>query len=95
MRPLSVLIGIVMGSTVSMTVSLALTWIVFLFLPEHADRIDPERAPLLRALGLSALLSAAAVLSFYGELRSRPWRRPAHAGLVMLLALATWVYWPD
>jgi hypothetical protein len=95
MRPLTVLIGIVMGSTVSIAVGLALTWVVFLLLPEHSARLDPERGPLLAALGLMTLLAAAAVASFYGELRALPWRLAAHAGLVAMLAVATWVYWPN
>ena len=33
MRPLAVLLGIVMGSTVSVAVGLAMTLTVFLFLP--------------------------------------------------------------
>lgn len=94
MRPLTVLIGIIMGSTFSIALGLALTGIVFLFLPEYSDRLDPERVPLARALGLSTLVTAAAAASFYGELRQLGWRRYAHTGLTAALALATWVYWP-
>lgn len=94
MRPLTVLIGIVMGSAVSLAVGLLLTWIVFLFLPEYSDRIAPERGPLAQAIGIFSLLAAVAVLSFYGDLRRRPWRAAAHVALVGVLALAVWTYWP-
>ena len=39
MHQLAMLLGIVMGSAVSITVALVLTLVVFMFLPEYADRI--------------------------------------------------------
>ena len=74
MRPLVVLLGIVMGSTVSIAVALLLTGVVFLLLPEYGARLAEERNPLLTACLLSVLLAAAAAASFYGELRARSWR---------------------
>jgi hypothetical protein len=94
MRPLAVLIGIVMGSTVSLAVGLAMTWIVILFIPEHADRLAAEKAPLVQAILLFTLVSAAAAWSFYGELRRRSWRFPAHLVMVALLGVTVWTYWP-
>lgn len=85
MRPLAVLLGIVMGSTVSIAVALAMTLVVFLFLPEYSARVDAEFAPLLRMLGVTVLLALTAVASFYGELRSLAWRRGAHLVLVLFL----------
>ncbi|MGQ0834719.1 MAG: hypothetical protein ACT4O5_07315 [Gammaproteobacteria bacterium] len=82
------------GSTVSLAVGLALTWVVFLLLPEHADRLAAERAPLARAIGLFTLLAAASAGSFYGALRGTPWRVLAYAALVALTTLAAWVYRP-
>ncbi len=60
MRPLAMLIGIVMGSTLSIFVSLTLTAIVLLFLPEYADRFAEERGPLLQAIALAFLLTTLA-----------------------------------
>jgi hypothetical protein len=94
MRPLAVLIGIVMGSAVSLAVGLLMTMTVILFLPEHADRLAAEKAPLLKAILLFTLLSAAAAASFYGEIRTRRWRFPAQAAMVAILAVAVWMYWP-
>jgi hypothetical protein len=94
MRPLVVLLGIVMGSTVSIAVALLLTGVVFLLLPEYADRLADERKPLLLACTLSVLLATIAAISFYGELRQRGWRLAAHGALVMVLGLALWTYWP-
>jgi hypothetical protein len=94
MRPLAVLLGIVMGSTVSLAVGLALTWVVFLLMPQHADRLAAEKAPLLKAILLFTLLAAASAASFYAEIRSRRWRLQAIAVMVALLGVAFWAYWP-
>ena len=61
MRPLVVLLGIVMGSTVSIAVALLLTGVVFLLLPEYGARLAEERGPLLVACLLSVILAAVAV----------------------------------
>jgi ABC-type Mn2+/Zn2+ transport system permease subunit len=94
MRPLAVLIGIVMGSAVSLAVGLLLTWITLLFLPEYAAQLAQERAPLGEAISIFSLISAAAGVSFYAEIRTRSWRFIAHAVTVALLGLAVWLYWP-
>jgi hypothetical protein len=83
-----------MGSTVSLAVGLALTWVVFLLMPQHADRLAAEKAPLLKAILLFTLLSAAAAAAFYAEIRTRQWRAPAIGAMLALLAVAVWTYWP-
>jgi hypothetical protein len=94
MRPLVVLLGIVMGSTVSIAAALLMTGAVFLLLPGYADRLADERAPLKLACLLSVILAGVATTSFYGELRTRRWRLAAHAGLAVMLVVALWTYWP-
>ena len=94
MRPLVVLLGIVMGSTVSIAVALLLTGVVFLLLPEYAERLADESQPLRWACLLSVVLAVIASTSFYGELRRRGWRLAAHAVLAVMLAIALWTYWP-
>ena len=94
MRPLVVLLGIVMGSTVSIAAALLLTGLVFLLLPEYAVRLADEKRPLLEACLLSVFLAALAATSFYGELRTRSWRYAAHGALVLVLAMVLWIYWP-
>jgi len=94
MRPFVVLLGIVMGSTVSIAVALLMTGVVFLLLPEYAHRLAEERDPLLTACLLSVFLAAIAGTSFYGELRVRSWRFAAHGALLAMLVLSLWTYWP-
>jgi hypothetical protein len=63
-------------------------------LPEYGDRLADERRPLLAACLLSVVLAGAAVASFYAEAKRRSWRPWAHGGLLAMLALAVWTYWP-
>ena len=79
-----------MGSTVS----IALTGVVFLLLPEYGARLSEESRPLALACLLSIALAAIAVTSFYGELRLRAWRLVAHVALAVSLTYVLWTYWP-
>ena len=94
MRPLVVLLGIVMGSTVSIAAALLMTGLVFLLLPGYEERLADERAPLVVACTISVILAGVATTSFYGELRTRRWRFAAHAALTLMIAMALWTYWP-
>jgi cytochrome bd-type quinol oxidase subunit 2 len=83
-----------MGSAVSIAVTLLMTGVVFLLIPQYAPRIEDEIGPLWWACLLSAFLAAIATTSFYGEVRRRGWRFAAHLGLTLMLAVAFWTYWP-
>ena len=77
-----------------MTVSLSMSAIVFLLLPEYSARLASERLPLLRALLWGWSLTGVAGASFIGELRGRRWRFAAQALLAAMLAALGWIYWP-
>lgn len=94
MRPLVVLLGIVMGSAVSIALGLLMTGAVFLLLNDSDSRLADESRPLMATTLVSVVLAAVAVASFYGQLRERRWRFLAHAGLLAGLAFAIWTYWP-
>ena len=94
MRPLAVLLGIVMGSTVSIALCLAMTLVVFLLIPEFASRVSDEFPPLLRTLAGSTVLAALAALAFFGEVRGTAWRRLAHGALSVGLLLTVLLAWP-
>lgn len=94
MKPLTVLLGIVLGSAAALAVSLTMTGIVFLLLPEYSARLGPEKLPLLTALAWSWSLTLAAAASFVGELKGHAWRRAPQAVVLSLLVGLAWRYWP-
>lgn len=94
MRPLVVLLGIVMGSTVSIALGLLMTGAVFLLLHDSDSRLADESRPLMATCLVSVLLAAVAAASFYSELKHLRWRYLAHAVLVSGLAFVVWTYWP-
>ncbi len=94
MKPLTVLLGIVMGSALALAVALGMTGVVFLLLPEYSARLAPEQLPLLKGLAWSWSLALVAAASFVGELKNAPWRRAAQLVLVLILALLAWRFWP-
>ena len=94
MKPLTVLLGIVTGSAIALAVSLGMTGIVFLLLPEYSARLAGEQAPLIKGLAWSWSLSLVSAASFVGELKSAPWRRPAQLALALILSLLAWRFWP-
>lgn len=95
MRPLAALLGILLGSAVAIFAGLALTSIVYyLLLPEYHDRLSVELMPLLKAVGWSVVLVAAAAAAFVTELRGHRLRRVYLAGVGIALAAFAWAYWP-
>jgi hypothetical protein len=94
MRPLTVLLGIIMGSSVAIALGLAMVLIVFLILRGERPELNAEFRPLMLGIVLFAALSALSVTSFVGSIRQRPWRRLAMAGLWSALVLVGWIYWP-
>lgn len=94
MRPLTVLLGIIMGSAVSIAVGLAMVLIVYLVLAGDYAQLREEFGPLLRSLALFVPLSAIAAAGFIGQLRQTRWRRIAAAATWCAVLLIGWVYWP-
>jgi hypothetical protein len=88
------LLGIALGSAASLFIGLSLTAIVFLLLPEYGDRFEDEWRPLLMGIMWTSLLTAAAAVSFVGELRGWRWRRGVQGLLAAGIAAVLWLYWP-
>ncbi|HEX4152107.1 MAG TPA: hypothetical protein VHY75_07850 [Steroidobacteraceae bacterium] len=96
MRPFTVLIGIVLGTSASITFSLGSVLIVFGILAgRHPDQdLSHELPKLMLSLLAFALLTAASAGSFVGQVKARSWRRWAHAGTLAALSLIVLMYWP-
>ncbi len=95
MRPFLVLLGLVLGSAGSIAFSLLTVAIVFTLLRPRYPRLDAELEPLLVSLGIFAVLTAAAAVSFYAELKGRAWRHVSALTLGALLLAVGRYYWPE
>jgi len=85
-RPLTVLTGIVLGSSAATTFGLAATLVVFAVLAGEHPQFRAELPLLAVYLGIFIALTGLAALGFIGLARERPWRRWAQAGLWAALA---------
>ena len=94
MRPLTVLIGIVLGSAASITFGLGAVLIVFCVLVgEHPD-LAREMPQLAASLTAFAVLTAASAGSFLGQVKERPWRGWAHLATAACLCGVVLLFWP-
>jgi hypothetical protein len=94
MRPLTVLIGIVLGSAASITFGLGAVLIVFCVLAgEHPD-LSHELPQLLGSFAAFGSLTAASAGSFLGQIKARPWRGWAHLATAACLGALILLYWP-
>jgi Ni/Fe-hydrogenase subunit HybB-like protein len=94
MRPLTVLTGFVMGSSVSIAVSLLFVLIVFALVGDEYPRVRHEFEPLTRSLGIFTAMTAISVGSFYTLIKNHPWRFAAQGLLWSGVFLTGWYYWP-
>ena len=94
MRPLTVLTGIVLGSSAATTFGLGATLVVFLVLSGEFPQFRAELPLLGLYLALFSGLTALAAVSFIGQARETSWRYWATgamwAALACLAALYAW-----
>lgn len=94
MRPLMVINGMLLGSCLSIAVSLALVLIVFLIIGDEYPRLQHEFRPLLQSMLIFFGMTIISAVSFYSLVIGDP-RRHWAQGLMWVGLLATgWYYWP-
>lgn len=94
MRPLTMINGILLGSCLSISVSLVLVLVVFLVLADEYPRLQHEFRPLLISTMIFLGMTTISAGSFY-SLVIRHWARFWVQGLMWLgLAGTAWYYWP-
>jgi hypothetical protein len=94
MTPLAVLIGIIMGSAVTIAIGLAMVVVVFLSLGAEQPDLTREYGHLMASFSLFFVLSMISSYAFVGVLRERPWRWRAQAGMWLVVAGLVAYYWP-
>ena len=93
MRPLTVLTGIVLGSSAATTFGLSATLVVFVVLSGEHPQFRAELPMLALYLAIFVGLTALAAVSFVGLARNRPWRTGAQLAMWGALTGLAALYW--
>jgi uncharacterized membrane protein len=94
MRPLTVITGIVLGSCLSITVSLGAVLLMFLLLGKEYPRLSAECGGLLTSLLIFLFMTGFSAVSFYALLKDHPCRLGAQARMWVGVAATGYYYWP-
>lgn len=94
MRPLTAVNGLVLGSCLAISISLAMVLIVFLVLGDDYPRLESEFGPLRQSLAIFLTMTVIAALSFYALLINHRARMLGQLALVAGLIATGWYYWP-
>ena len=93
MRPLTVITGILLGSSLAITVSLAAVLVVFLILGDDYPRLQHEFSPLLSSMLIFLGMTTISAMSFYALLINHTARWWGQALMWSGLAAISWYYW--
>lgn len=94
MQPLTVVLGIVLGSVSSIAFGLAIVWVIFGLRQGEDSRFASELPELARGAILFTMLSIVAAWAFIGSIRARPWRHWSLVALLLGLVVVGSYYWP-
>jgi hypothetical protein len=92
-RPLAI-IGIVLGSSVAITLGLLVVLFIYLLIGADEPAIRREIPALWRNTGIFLVLTAIAAAAFYAQLVQKTWRWAALAALVLAITATGIYYWP-
>ena len=94
MQPLTVVLGIVLGSVFSIAFGLAIVWLIFGLRQGEDSRFALELPELARATLLFSGITVVSAFAFVGSLRVTTWRLWPLLALVAGLAGIGFYYWP-
>lgn len=94
MRPMTMITGILLGSCLSISVSLMLVLVVFLVLGDEYPRLQHEYRPLLASMTIFLGMTMISAASFYSLVVGHRARYLAQGLMWLGVAAATWYYWP-
>jgi hypothetical protein len=94
MRPLTVITGILLGSSLSIAFSLAAVLVIFTILGDDYPRLDHEFGPLLVSFSIFTAMTTISAASFYALVKHHPARWMAQACMWAGFALTGFYYWP-
>jgi len=94
MRPLTVITGIMLGSSLSIAFSLAAVLIIFSILGDDYPRLDHEFGPLLASFSIFTAMTVISAMSFYGLLKHHRARWLGQGMMWFGFAATGYYYWP-
>lgn len=94
MRPLMVINGFLLGSCLSITVSLALVLVVFLVIGDEHPRVQHELRPLISSMLIFLGMTIISAGSFYSLATSHRSRFCLQGLMWAGFAATGWYYWP-
>jgi hypothetical protein len=94
MRPLLVINGIVLGSCLSIALSLAMVLVVFLIIADEYPRVESELRPLALSMVIFVGMTTISAGSFYTLAKDHRYKRPGQFLLLAGLSATLWYYWP-
>jgi hypothetical protein len=94
MRPLTAIIGILLGSCLAISVSLAAVLFVFVVLGDDYPRLQHEFRPLVQSVLIFSAMTMISAASFYAQITVHRLRFWALAIMLIGLAATTWHYLP-
>ena len=94
MRPLTMITGILLGTCVSISVSLMLVLVVFLVLGDDYPRLQHEFRPLMVSMTIFLGMTMISAASFYSLLIGHRGRYLAQTVMWLGLAATASYYWP-
>jgi len=92
--PLAVLMGIIMGSAVTISIGLAMVLVVFLLMGSEYPALAREYGALLTSFGLFLALAFVSSYAFVAVLRQGRWRWHAQFATWLTVAILSFHYWP-
>lgn len=94
MRPLTVITGILLGSSLSIAFSLGAVLVIFTVLGDEHPRLDREFGPLLASFSIFTIMTVISAASFYSLVKQHPLRWVAQALMwAAFVATGAW-FWP-
>jgi len=94
MRPLTVITGIMLGSSLSIAFSLAAVLIIFSVLGDDYPRLNHEFGPLLASFSIFTAMTAISAVSFYALAKHHAGRWVAQAAMWLGFIVTGYYYWP-
>ena len=94
MRPLTFITGILLGSSVSITLGLAAVILIFLILGDEYPRLAYEFSDLIKSTLIFVVLTTISAASFYSLLKEWKNRWWLQFALWASLAATGFYYWP-